>query len=187
MYFHYLSSLFILGLLWTCKTPGNNQEPPLSKSYPIASPSQKPANYFVNKRGDTIQKIKLSNEEWQQKLNPKEYNVLREKDTERPFTGDLLSNKENGIYTCRGCGLPLFRSKHKFDSGTGWPSFFDVDDPNAIHKDTDYDLGYPRTELTCNKCGGHLGHVFEDGPPPTGLRYCINAVSLDFVKELNAK
>ena len=141
--------------------------------------------YFINRRGDTIAKINLSTEEWRKKLNPLEYNVLREKGTERAFTGDLHKVKDAGLYTCRGCGIPLFRSKHKFESGTGWPSFFDVDDSNAIHKDTDYDLGYPRTELTCNRCGGHLGHVFEDGPEPTGLRYCINSVSLDFVKAEN--
>lgn len=138
--------------------------------------------YFVNKRGDTIRVVVLSDDEWKSKLNDMEYHVLRKKGTERAFTGDLLENKSEGLYTCRGCGLPLFRSKHKFESGTGWPSFFDVDDPNAITKTTDYDLGYPRTELTCTKCGGHLGHVFDDGPKPTGLRYCINSVSLDFVK-----
>lgn len=143
--------------------------------------------YFINKRGDTIRKVVFSESEWKSRLNDMEFYVLRKKGTERAFTGDLLENKNEGLYTCRGCGMPLFRSKHKFDSGTGWPSFYDVDDPYAITKTTDHDLGYPRTELTCAKCGGHLGHVFDDGPAPTGLRYCINAVSLDFVKAENSK
>jgi peptide-methionine (R)-S-oxide reductase len=138
--------------------------------------------YFINSRHDTIYKIVLSSAEWKNRLNDAEYNVLREKGTERAFTGDLVHHKEVGIYTCRGCGLPLFASKHKFDSGTGWPSFYDVYEKTAISKDTDYDLGYARTELSCSKCGGHQGHVFTDGPKPTGLRYCINAVSLNFIK-----
>ena len=140
------------------------------------------APYIVNKFGDTISKLIKTDAEWKAELSQSEYHVLREKGTERSFTGDLLENKVEGLYTCRGCGLPLFNSKHKFESGTGWPSFYDVVDKNTIIQDTDYDLGYARTELTCGKCGGHLGHVFNDGPKPTGLRYCINAVSLDFVK-----
>lgn len=145
------------------------------------------STYFINMYGDTIRKIVKSEDEWKSMLTEKEFYVLRQKGTERAFTGDLLNIKDEGLYTCRGCGMPLFASKHKFDSGTGWPSFFDVPDKAAIHTDTDYDLGYPRTELTCGKCGGHLGHVFDDGPKPTGKRYCINAVSLDFVKAENVK
>jgi peptide-methionine (R)-S-oxide reductase len=143
--------------------------------------------YFINNRGDTIQKIFKSSEEWKKILSPLEFRVLREKGTERAFTGDLTDNKQEGIYTCRGCGMPLFTSTHKYDSRSGWPSFYDVLDDAGIHKATDYDIGYPRTELTCARCGGHLGHVFDDGPDPTGLRYCINAVSLDFVKAENQK
>lgn len=152
-----------------------------------SNPGSQSSDYFINKRGDTIRKIVLSEPEWKSKLNDAEFYVLRKKGTERAFTGDLLDNKNDGLYTCRGCGMPLFRSRHKFDSGTGWPSFYDVDDPAAVAKTTDYELGYPRTELTCARCGGHLGHVFDDGPDPTGLRYCINAVSLDFVKAENSK
>lgn len=140
---------------------------------------------FVNMHGDTIKKITKTPEEWRKSLTEMEYHVLREKGTERAFTGDLLDNKVDGIYTCRGCGMPLFMSKHKYNSGSGWPSFFDVPDSGAISKSTDYDLGYARTELSCAKCGGHLGHVFDDGPKPTGQRYCINSVSLDFVKNEN--
>jgi peptide-methionine (R)-S-oxide reductase len=143
--------------------------------------------YFINSRGDTIDKVFKSEEEWKGILTPMEFRVLREKGTERAFTGDLTDNKQEGIYTCRGCGMPLFSSTHKFDSGSGWPSFYDVLDSTGIHTATDYDIGYPRTELTCARCGGHLGHVFDDGPRPTGLRYCINAVSLDFIKAENQK
>lgn len=183
MKFFTVTSIFFVFAVVACKSQKQNVTDNVS-TQSTASLGQKD-NFFINKRGDTIRKINLSLEEWKSKLSPMEFNVLREKGTERPFTGDLLKVKDEGLYTCRGCGIPLFRSKHKFDSGTGWPSFFDVDDHQAIHKDTDYDLGYPRTELTCSKCGGHLGHVFEDGPEPTGLRYCINAVSLDFVKAEN--
>jgi peptide-methionine (R)-S-oxide reductase len=142
-------------------------------------------DYFINMYRDTIRKVIKSEDEWKKVLSEKEFYVLRQKGTERAFTSDLLNIKMVGLYTCKGCGMPLFASKHKFDSGTGWPSFFDIPDKSAIHTDTDYDLGYPRTELTCSKCGGHLGHVFDDGPKPTGKRYCINGVSLTFVKAEN--
>ena len=114
-------------------------------------------------------------------LTPEERDILLGKGTERPFCGGLLDNKENGIYTCRLCGLPLFSSKAKFKSGTGWPSFFQSFDPAHVHETTDRSHGMVRTEITCGRCGSHLGHVFDDGPPPTGLRYCINGVSLKFV------
>lgn len=122
----------------------------------------------------------LSDAEWRKQLSPMEYAVLREAGTERPFTGDLLENKRQGVYTCAGCGQGLFESDTKFDSGTGWPSFFDIIDRDSVRLDTDMKIGYPRSEVLCSRCGGHLGHVFEDGPEPTGLRYCINSVALDF-------
>jgi peptide-methionine (R)-S-oxide reductase len=140
-----------------------------------------PGIYLLNDH-DSIPKVIKSDNEWKKQLSSQEYYVLRQKGTERAFTGSLLKIRDEGVYTCKGCGLPLFSSKHKFDSGTGWPSFYDVFRESHIHKDTDYDIGYARTELTCAACGGHLGHVFDDGPKPTGLRYCINSVSLDFVK-----
>lgn len=140
---------------------------------------------IINRYGDTVNKINKSDSEWKEVLTPQEYYVIREKGTERSFTGDLLDNKKAGFYTCAACELVLFNSDHKFKSGTGWPSFYEVEDENMIVKDTDHDLGYPRTELTCARCGGHLGHVFDDGPKPTGLRYCINSVSLNFVERVD--
>lgn len=154
----------------------NNQQVEVKKS-------SSDADLFLLNNNDSIPKIIKTEEDWKKQLTSQEYYVLRKKGTERAFTGSLLKIKDRGIYTCKGCGLPLFSSAHKFDSGTGWPSFYDVINAQNIHQDTDYDIGYPRTELTCASCGGHLGHVFDDGPKPTGLRYCINSVSLDFVKE----
>ncbi len=126
--------------------------------------------------------IEKSEKDWEALLSDQEFYVLRKKGTERSFTGQYWDSKEDGVYTCNGCGLPLFESQTKFKSGTGWPSYYKPIEKEYIREDTDYDLGYARTEVMCNRCGGHLGHVFPDGPPPTGLRYCINSVSLDFVK-----
>lgn len=122
----------------------------------------------------------LSPAQWRQRLSPAAYRVLREEATERPFTSALLGEKRRGTYVCAGCGLPLFASTAKYDSGTGWPSFTAAL-PGAIGTATDYKLGYPRTEEHCRRCGGHLGHIFDDGPPPTRQRHCINGVALRFV------
>ena len=127
-----------------------------------------------------INPVEKTDQEWQSELTAMEYKVLRKAGTERQGTGDLLHNKEEGVYTCRGCSLPLFKSETKFNSGTGWPSYYEPYNEVNVEEDTDYKLGYARTEVHCVRCKGHLGHVFPDGPPPTGLRYCINSVSLDF-------
>jgi peptide-methionine (R)-S-oxide reductase len=119
-------------------------------------------------------------EEWRKILTPEQYAVLREQDTERAFTSPLNHEKRTGTFTCAGCDLPLFASTTKFDSGTGWPSFYAPLD-NAVRQESDYTFGMVREEVHCRRCGGHLGHVFDDGPPPTGKRYCMNGVALKFV------
>ncbi len=122
----------------------------------------------------------LQEEEWKEKLTEEQYRVLRLKGTERPFTGKYWNNKQKGIYYCAGCGTPLFDSSSKFESGCGWPSFSNPIKDSKIKEETDINFNMRRTEVLCEKCGGHLGHVFKDGPKPMGLRYCINSISLDF-------
>lgn len=127
-----------------------------------------------------VEKIKRSEKEWKEILNKDEFKVLRKKGTEPPFTGKLLNNKEKGIYVCASCKNPLFSFDTKFDSGSGWPSFWDVISSDNVELKNDYSFGMKRIEVLCARCGGHLGHVFDDGPDPTGKRYCINSVSLKF-------
>ena len=138
----------------------------------------------VKKSGSdsSIEKIEKSESEWKEELSDFEYYVLREKGTERAFTGELLNNKEEGTYICAACELPLFQSSTKFKSGTGWPSFFEPINNVNVAEEEDKSYGMVRTEVLCARCDGHLGHVFPDGPRPTGLRYCINSVSLKFQK-----
>ncbi len=124
--------------------------------------------------------MKKSEEEWKKQLDTETYQVLRKKATERPFTGKYLHSKEKGTYVCAGCGAPLFLSDTKFDSGTGWPSFWSPAEKENVEEKSDRSLFMKRVEILCKKCGGHLGHVFEDGPQPTGLRYCVNSLSLNF-------
>lgn len=133
----------------------------------------------------SIDKVVKTEADWKKELNDQEFYVLRQQGTERAFTGDLLNIKDDGVYTCRGCGLELFDSKTKFESGSGWPSFYQPINNINVGKEEDTKFGMIRTEVHCNRCDGHLGHVFDDGPKPTGLRYCINSVSLDFVKKDN--
>lgn len=129
---------------------------------------------------DKIEKITKTPDEWRKTLTPAQFAVLREEGTERPFTSPLNSEKRKGTFVCAGCDLPLFDSKTKFESGTGWPSFYDVI-PGRVETMTDHKLIMARTEYHCARCGGHQGHVFDDGPKPTGLRYCNNGLALKFV------
>ena len=124
-------------------------------------------------------KNNLSEQEWKEKLTPEEYHILREKGTERPFTGEYDKFYEDGTYKCAGCGTELFSSSSKYDSGCGWPAFYEAL-PEKIEESEDNSFGMRRIEITCENCGGHLGHVFNDGPQPSGLRYCVNSISLDF-------
>ena len=130
-----------------------------------------------------LTKLVLSDDEWRKRLTPEQFRIVRSSGTERPFCGGLLENKKAGLYLCVGCGLPLFRSDAKFESGTGWPSFFQPVAKENVAEIVDRSHGMVRTEINCARCDGHLGHVFEDGPRPTGLRYCMNSDALRFVAE----
>jgi len=137
-------------------------------------------NGFVPTRSDAIEKTDV---QWQAELTQEEFRILRKKGTERAFTGKYWNNKEQGTYHCAACGLALFSSEDKFKSGTGWPSYTRPIGDDRVGRAVDGALGMTRTEILCNRCGGHLGHVFPDGPPPTGLRYCVNGNALDFHKK----
>ncbi len=146
-------------------------------------PESKTMMVYDSKVGGLIEtnRVVFTDAEWKKRLPHESFEVMRQHGTERPFSCGRLKDRGEGTYICMGCGLELFVSDSKFDSGTGWPSFFRPIHPNNIGTTTDYLIGYPRTEVHCARCGSHLGHVFEDGPPPTGLRYCMNGASLDFI------
>ncbi len=174
---HYLSIMLVLLACNTVEKP--TPETVVAASNVIVADTIVPAKYENGK----IVTINKSIAEWKQQLSEMEYYVLRQEGTERAFSGDLWNNHEKGTFTCAACGLPLFSSDTKFESGTGWPSFYQPISKDNVKEVTDNSVGMTRTEVECARCGGHQGHVFDDGPKPTGLRYCINSVSLDFVKQ----
>jgi peptide-methionine (R)-S-oxide reductase len=144
----------------------------------IARDTLVPAAY----QNGRLVRLEKSEADWKRQLSEMEYYVMRQEGTERAFTGDLADNHADGTYICAACGLPLFDSAAKFESGTGWPSFYQPLKPEYVAEKSDRAHGMTRTEVECARCGGHLGHVFDDGPKPTGLRYCMNSASLDFVR-----
>jgi peptide-methionine (R)-S-oxide reductase len=171
----------ILGLLTAAMLAAGCGASPVTNS-PSSSASL--TNTATSTTSKTMNdKITKTDEEWKKELTPEQYEVLRKKGTERAFTGQYWNTKDKGVYRCAGCGTELFVSDTKFDSGCGWPSFYAPMTNNVVAEAADHSLFAERTEVLCSKCGGHLGHVFDDGPKPTGLRYCINSASLKFEKK----
>ena len=184
---YWISGTVVCGVLAVVVIASSNAGPAMQREAAPAAVTAAPAFSTKDAEGKVVvQKLERSEEEWKQLLSDKQYRILREKGTERPFSGDFLHNKDAGVYKCAGCGLALFRSDGKFDSGCGWPSFFEPLEGAHITETVDTSHGMVRTEITCSRCGGHLGHVFTDGPAPTGLRYCVNSVSIDFDKDETA-
>jgi len=163
----FILSLFVIYILISCN---NNKQLTVSSN-------EKNIDNFMQENKDSLPKTE---EEWLKKLGSEAYGVLRQKGTERPYTGTYENHWDSGTYVCKGCNAPLFTSATKFDAGCGWPSFYKSIDSTKVKEIIDMSHGMSRIEVVCANCGGHLGHVFDDGPEPTGLRYCINSISLGF-------
>lgn len=172
---HFLGGFMLLSIsIWTCSSAPSSELKPHTQSTIMADNQIPPSD---------TDKVVKTKEEWAKSLSKEEFRVLREHGTERAFTGEFWDHHEAGVYTCAGCGLELFSSETKFDSGTGWPSYYAPLNNNNVEISRDATLGMVREEVHCSRCGGHMGHVFDDGPKPTGRRYCINSVSLNFKKK----
>ena len=171
------TTLFLMIALAGCGC-GHTNEATSATSSSTSTPVRVSAEF-----PDSAERVELSESEWQERLTSEEYRILREQGTERAYSGEFADHHEAGVYTCAACGAPLFASNTKFESGTGWPSFYQPIEDGRVAQEVDSSYGMARTEVHCARCDGHLGHLFDDGPAPTGLRFCINSVSLDFVDE----